>query len=215
MQRLWWNWTLPENAGEVLRRLRLGDLKLLAYVMDALRGNTNVFETVVIPPCAEGSGIYAVTLGDPLPIHGSPVPALISMLPYGSLPVQFVRGPSSDTPDHPARGARERADVIVMLPQILFGDAPPFELGEWIPPDDGQDVPEDATDTTEARLPQSLAQCAEPGSECAMLRQRVADVVSDRDYLRQALAAALTTTQKLLPERIPSRPWWQFWRRGD
>jgi excisionase family DNA binding protein len=58
------------------------------------------------------------------------------------------------------------------------------------------------------------------------LARRVADLEGERDYLRQALAAALTLSQQLLPERAeaPSspttsttgettRPRWQFWRR--
>ena len=63
-------------------------------------------------------------------------------------------------------------------------------------------------------MAQALAQLAERHGECALLRQRVADLVSERDYLRQALAAALTTTQKLLPERT-GRSWWQFWRKVE
>jgi len=80
-------------------------------------------------------------------------------------------------------------------------------------PDDTVEVPHDATETTEARLSLALAQCAEIGRERDLLRQRVADLVSERDYLRSALAASLTTTQKLLPERSGQRPWWAFWRR--
>ena len=81
-------------------------------------------------------------------------------------------------------------------------------------PEGASTVTEDGTDTTEARLSQTLAQCAELSAECAVLRQRVADVTTDRDYLRSALAAALTLQQKALPERTEQRAaWWQFWRR--
>jgi len=39
-------------------------------------------------------------------------------------------------------------------------------------------------------------------------------LTGERDYLRQALAAALTLQQKTLPK--PSgNPWWQFWRHSE
>jgi hypothetical protein len=75
-------------------------------------------------------------------------------------------------------------------------------------------MPEPDTDMTAAQLAQALAQCDSLRAECDLLRQRVADLAGERDYLRQALAAALTLQQKALPK--PSgRPWWQFWRRSE
>jgi len=39
-------------------------------------------------------------------------------------------------------------------------------------------------------------------------------VTSERDYLRQAHAASLTLSTRLLPERTETRPsWWRVWRR--
>jgi len=39
--------------------------------------------------------------------------------------------------------------------------------------------------------------------------------IGERDYLRQAHAASLTLSTRLLPERAESanRPWWKVWRR--
>lgn len=58
--------------------------------------------------------------------------------------------------------------------------------------------------------------CATVRAECATLARRATDLESERDYLRQALAAALTLgQQRLLPERAESgRAWWKVWRRG-
>jgi len=44
------------------------------------------------------------------------------------------------------------------------------------------------------------------------LTRQVDDLTGERDYLRSALAAALTLQTKALPAPH-SRPWWQFWRR--
>jgi excisionase family DNA binding protein len=54
--------------------------------------------------------------------------------------------------------------------------------------------------------------------EVAKLDALVQQMSGERDYLRQALAAALGTQKMLLAERAaaarPSRPWWKFWARG-
>jgi excisionase family DNA binding protein len=81
-------------------------------------------------------------------------------------------------------------------------------------PEEASTEPPADTDTTKAQLAQALAECDRLRHEADMLRQRAEDLVSERDYLRQALAAALTTTQKLLPERT-GRPWWAFWKRNS
>jgi len=44
--------------------------------------------------------------------------------------------------------------------------------------------------------------------KCQALAEQL---TGERDYLRQALAAALTLQQKALPERT-GRTWWAFWR---
>lgn len=54
--------------------------------------------------------------------------------------------------------------------------------------------------------------------EVAKLDAVVQQMTGERDYLRQALAAALGTQKMLLAERAaaarPLRPWWKFWARG-
>ncbi len=54
--------------------------------------------------------------------------------------------------------------------------------------------------------------------EVAKLDALVQQMSGERDYLRQALAAALGVQKMLLAERStaarPSRPWWKFWARG-
>jgi len=50
-------------------------------------------------------------------------------------------------------------------------------------------------------------------SEAAVLRAQLEAVTGERDYLRQAHAASLTLSTRLLPERTESnRPWWRVWR---
>jgi hypothetical protein len=89
----------------------------------------------------------------------------------------------------------------------------------------GEDVPPDATGT--AKLPG-----ATPAPELAALELQVTrlqgeveklnvlaqQLTGERDYLRQALAAAMGMQKMILAERSMavqplSRPWWQFWRR--
>lgn len=51
-------------------------------------------------------------------------------------------------------------------------------------------------------------------AEVDKLSEIVRQLTGERDYLRQALAAALTAQQKALPEHT-ARPWWALWRRSE
>lgn len=56
---------------------------------------------------------------------------------------------------------------------------------------------------------------AEQEREIAVLCAQIEGVTGERDYLRQAHAASLTLSTRLLPERAESnRSRWQFWRRA-
>lgn len=58
------------------------------------------------------------------------------------------------------------------------------------------------------------AQVSQLSATGDVLRQRVEELTSERDYLRSALAAALTLQQKALPERTEQgRHWWWPWGR--
>lgn len=74
--------------------------------------------------------------------------------------------------------------------------------------------------------PDSAGQMSESGRPddsqvvIAELRAKLEEVTSERDYLRQMLAASLASNQKLIEAQVsqpdpqrPRRPWWQFWRR--
>ena len=46
------------------------------------------------------------------------------------------------------------------------------------------------------------------------MARQIEALTGERDYLRSALAAALTLQQKALPAPR-ERPWWQFWKREE
>jgi len=61
---------------------------------------------------------------------------------------------------------------------------------------------------------QTRARLVELEKALAVAEARLESAEAERAYLRQALAASLTLSQKLLPERAESnRPWWKVWRR--
>ena len=63
-------------------------------------------------------------------------------------------------------------------------------------------------------MPDMAARVVELEADARRLQALLEQVTGERDYLRQALAAALTLQQKALPK--PSgNPWWQFWRRSE
>ncbi|MDP2949822.1 MAG: hypothetical protein Q8P22_09835 [Chloroflexota bacterium] len=55
-------------------------------------------------------------------------------------------------------------------------------------------------------------QLADSEHDKAELARRVDALTEERDYLHQAHAAALTLSQRLLPERATAAARWQFWR---
>ena len=75
-------------------------------------------------------------------------------------------------------------------------------------------VPDDRQAQATPGTPDMTAKVAELEASVRHLQAMLEQVTGERDYLRSALAASLTTTQKLLPERSGQRPWWAFWRRG-
>lgn len=61
---------------------------------------------------------------------------------------------------------------------------------------------------------QTHARLAELEKALAVAEARLESAEAERTYLRQALAASLTLSQKLLPERTESnRPWWRVFSR--
>ena len=86
-----------------------------------------------------------------------------------------------------------------------------------------EDVPPDATGT--AQLPGATPapelaalelQIVRLQGEVEKLNALVQQLTGERDYLRQALAAAMGTQKMILAERSVavqqvSRPWWKFW----
>lgn len=71
------------------------------------------------------------------------------------------------------------------------------------------------------RQAEATPDAADMAAEIAALQAQLqacqalaAEVTGERDYLRQALAAALTLQQKQLTEHT-GRTWWQFWKRGE
>ena len=50
--------------------------------------------------------------------------------------------------------------------------------------------------------------------DLAETRRQVADLTGERDYLRSALAAALSSPQRALPAPR-KRPWWRFWEQAQ
>jgi excisionase family DNA binding protein len=73
--------------------------------------------------------------------------------------------------------------------------------------------PADAPDAAELER-----QVARLQGEVEKLNALVQQLSGERDYLRQALAAALGVQRMLLATRAdappPHRPWWRFWERG-
>ena len=66
----------------------------------------------------------------------------------------------------------------------------------------------DVTDTVATDLDRLRAENEGLRAEIGHLRERVQELVQERDYLRNALAAALMPTQRML-EATPRRRWWQ------
>lgn len=62
-------------------------------------------------------------------------------------------------------------------------------------------------------MPDLAVRVAELEASVRHCQALLEQVTGERDYLRSALAASLTTTQKLLPARAGQPPWWRFWRR--
>lgn len=98
--------------------------------------------------------------------------------------------------------------------------------GRWlvdapaIRPSVTSDAPEEAT-TRQSDLTRQLSEVTQERDTLARqvgaLTEKLEAVTGERDYLRDALAASLTLSQRLLPERAESTsqpPRWQFWRRG-
>lgn len=77
---------------------------------------------------------------------------------------------------------------------------------------------DDRPESGESQAPPDLAgQVAELQAEVRHLQAMLEAVTGERDYLRQAHAAALGT-QRLLVENASaarSRPWWRFWERDS
>lgn len=74
-------------------------------------------------------------------------------------------------------------------------------------------VPDDRQATATPDMPDMATKVAELEADVRRLQALLEQVTGERDYLRSALAASLSTTAKLLPERSGQRPWWRFWRR--
>ena len=72
----------------------------------------------------------------------------------------------------------------------------------------------DKSDTT-GSLDKMAAEMAELKAEVEKLQRLLEEVKGERDYLRQALTAALATQQKLIEARPyfeSPRRWWEFWK---
>ena len=63
------------------------------------------------------------------------------------------------------------------------------------------------------RCAAQVRQVADLGRDLAERARQVEALTQERDYLRQAHAAALTLTQRLLPERTDPRHWRWPWQR--